>query len=91
MADKHLISQIETCGPKKLINNNDESLEWVFGEYSLEDIVRRSPNVLSDIFEELNNDWIDAVVDAASELNLTLDDDFNVVKEDDEFNEDDEE
>lgn len=80
----HYQQFIETYGPRALINNNDEFLEWILYSVSLHDAVTRCPNITSELFEEYTNDWIEHVELEAEKMGLYLDEDFNVVEDEEE-------
>jgi hypothetical protein len=76
-----LEDHIEMDSPKAVINNNHLFHEWLLENVYLPDAIQRVPNLLTDLFEEYNNDWIDAVTHAAGNLGLELDDDFNILED----------
>ena len=80
---------IKNQGAKAVINDNAQFHEWLLSTVTIEDAVRRCPNLLSELLEEYNNDWIEAVEEEAGQMGITLGDDFEVV-EDEDYDEDEE-
>lgn len=48
-------------GYESVLNNNDLFLEWILDNFSLKDAIRAIPDLATLLFEEYNNDWIEAV------------------------------
>jgi hypothetical protein len=51
----------EADGYESVLNNNDLFLEWILENFSLKDAIRGIPGLATLLFEEYNNDWIEAV------------------------------
>lgn len=83
-----LQNAIKHQGAKAVINDNAQFHEWLICTVTIEDAVRRCPNLMVELLEEYNNDWIEAVEEEAGQMGITLGDDFEVV-EDEDYDEDD--
>jgi hypothetical protein len=80
----NLESELQARGVQAVVNDNDQFHEWLLENVDLKDAIQRCPNILTELFEEYNNDWIEAVEAEASSIGMDSD------LPDDEFDEDDE-
>ena len=78
-----LQNAIKNQGAKAVINDNAQFHEWLICTVNIEDAVRRCPNLLTELLEEYNNDWIEAVEGEAGQMGITLDGNFEVVEDED--------
>jgi hypothetical protein len=77
----HHQQYIDSYGPKKLINDNDEYYAWILNTFWLSEVANRCPRIVADLLEEFTNDWIEYVEGVAETMGLQLDEEFNVVVE----------
>ncbi len=47
------------------ISINQQFQDWLLANVTLDDAIRRLPDLLTDLLEEYNNDWCEAVSNAA--------------------------
>lgn len=73
---------VDSHGPKKLINDNDEYYAWILNTFWLSEAADRCPRIVADLLEEFNNDWIEHVEAVAEGMGLQLDAEFNVIVKD---------
>lgn len=66
-----LEDQIKAHGVQDVINDNEQFSTWI-GGLTLAEVLNRCPGILSDIMEEFNNDWIEAVETAAENIGIDL-------------------
>lgn len=77
-----LENEIQTRGAQAVMNDNDQFHQWITGNLSLVDVLQRCPGVISEIMEEFNNDWIEAVETAAADMGLAVDPDLDTLLDD---------